>query len=128
MSCGDGWTAWCLAENGGIERFYAVNQGTSVGFRHAAEERYLLPDEDDGLPDDAYAGINFSDSEAFAARWAELKEQYAIPDTAYATDIAARTSIDPTTLSSATRVQGRAVLALTAGGRTHGVAPGALSI
>jgi hypothetical protein len=45
-----------------------------------------------------------------------------------ATDVAARTSVDPASLGPATRVRGPAVLALTACGRRHGHPPGALPV
>jgi hypothetical protein len=128
MSCGDGWTAWCLARDGVVERFYEIEEDNHIGGPHPAEAGYVLPDEDDGLPDNAYADIDLSDPQAFKARRAQLKEQYGVPDTCHATGIAARTSIDPTALGPHTRLGGRAILAITACGRDHGIAPGSLSI
>ena len=68
------------------------------------------------------------DSEAFAARYQQVKEELGIPDTCYATDIAARLSVDPGALGARTRVAGTGVLALTACGRRYGHPAGALSV
>jgi hypothetical protein len=38
MSCGDGWTSWCIAENGSVQRFYdAYACEEDQGPRHPAE-------------------------------------------------------------------------------------------
>lgn len=126
-ACTDGWTAWCLAEHGTVLRYFEAD-GQSLGPRHPAEEGFLLPGEDPGLPADAYAGIDVTDPDAYLARRAELAEQYAIPETCHATDIAAATSVDPSAFGPHTRMSGQAVLALTACGRAHGTTPGALAL
>ncbi|MER5930976.1 HEAT repeat domain-containing protein [Streptomyces sp. NPDC002054] len=138
MSCGDGWTAWCIAENGEVVRFYDAfdaeesgddghdgHDGDGPG--HPAEAGYLLPHED-GFPDDAFDGVNLSDPEAFTARYKQVKEELDIPDTCYAVDVAARLSVDPGSLGAATPVRGHGLLALTACGREHGHPAGALPV
>ncbi|WP_199549326.1 HEAT repeat domain-containing protein [Streptomyces sp. N35] len=131
MSCGDGWTMWCIAEGGEVARHYdayAVHEGEGagvVGPAHPAEDGYLLPHED-GFPDDAFDGVELSDPEAFLARYTQVKKELGIPDTCYAADIAARLSVDPSALGPATRRSGPALLALTACGRGHGHPAGAL--
>ncbi|WP_162468199.1 HEAT repeat domain-containing protein [Streptomyces adustus] len=142
MSCGDGWTAWCIAEGGEVVRHYDAfdaeeggdedgenggETGGDEGPAHPAEAGYLLPHQD-GFPDDAFAGVPSSDPEAFRARYEQVKEELGIPDTCYATDIAARLSVDPGALDARTRVTGRGVLALTACGREHGHPAGALAV
>ncbi|MCX5008942.1 HEAT repeat domain-containing protein [Streptomyces sp. NBC_00638] len=132
MSCGDGWTAWCIAERGEVVRHYDTYEAEEndegdgdEGPGHPAEAGFLLPHQD-GFPDDAFDGIAVSDSEAFAARYQEVKERLGIPDTCEAVDIAARISVDPGSLGPETTVVGHGVLALSACGREHGHPPGAL--
>ncbi|WP_330461030.1 HEAT repeat domain-containing protein [Streptomyces sp. NBC_00820] len=130
MSCGDGWTAWCIAEEGEVVRHYDVftaDEEGDEGTPHPAESGYLLPHED-GFPEDAFDGVNLSDTEEFAARHREVKERLRIPDTCNADDIAARLSVDPQSLDARTRVTGHGVLALTACGREHGHPAGALPV
>ncbi|MFF0298587.1 HEAT repeat domain-containing protein [Kitasatospora sp. NPDC004614] len=130
MSCGDGWTAWCIAEGGEVVRHYDVYNAEKDGDNgpgHPAESGYLLPHQD-GLPDDAFDGISTSDSETFRARYLQVKEELGIPDTCYAADIAARLSVDPANLGPETRNEGHGVLALTACGREHGHPAGALPV
>lgn len=123
MSCGDSWTAWCLAEAGTVHRYYEYGSTERLGEPHPAEDGYRLPDEPDGLPPDAYAGIEPADVDVVMARRAALFEQHAVPDVCYATEIAAHTSLDPSTFGPHTAMSGRALLALTACGRAYGVAP-----
>ncbi len=125
MACGGGWTVWCLAEQGTVRRYYEAD-GQRLGPRHPAEEGYLLPDEEPELPADAYAGIDPTDPDAYLNRRAELAERHAFPQTCYADDIAAATSVDPGGFGPHTVMTGQAVLALTACGREFGTAPGAL--
>ncbi|MEU8005616.1 hypothetical protein AB0B66_31035 [Catellatospora sp. NPDC049111] len=122
MSCGDSWTMWCLAEDGTVRRYYEVETGERLG-EHPAEDGYRLPDDDEGLPADAYDGIDPADLEAVMARRTELYERLALPEVCYATEIAAQTSVDPSTFGPSTAVSGHAVLALTACGREHGTSP-----
>lgn len=122
MSCGDPWTMWCLAEDGTVRRYYEAGTGERLG-EHPAEDGYRLPD-DDGLPTDAYDGIDPADVDAVAARRAELFERLALPEVCYATEIAAQASVDPSTFGPSTVVTGQALLALTACGREHGTPPG----
>ncbi|MEU8799585.1 HEAT repeat domain-containing protein [Spirillospora sp. NPDC048819] len=127
-SCGDHWTAWCVAEQGEIIRYYDVFEpDVQVGPAHPAEDGYLLPHVD-GFPDDAFDGIDISDHEAFSARYHQVKKDLDIPDECHATTFAARASVDPSALGAHTRVEGRAVLALTGHGREHGHPRGALEI
>lgn len=130
MSCGDDWTAWCLAEGGAVVRHYDAFDAEEKGYegpRHPAEAGFLLPHED-GFPEGAFDGVSHGDSEAFAARYQQVKEDLGIPDTCYATDIAARLSVDPGALGARTRVTGTGVLALTACGRRYGHPAGALTV
>ncbi|MFD7257927.1 hypothetical protein [Streptomyces sp. NPDC059874] len=130
MSCGDGWTAWCIAENGEVVRFYDAfdaEESGDDGPGHPAEAGYLLPHEH-GFPDDAFDGVNPSDSEAFRARYDRVKEELDIPDTCYAVDIAERLSVDPGSMGATTSVSGHGLLALTACGRVHGHPAGALPV
>ncbi|MFF1297850.1 MULTISPECIES: hypothetical protein [unclassified Streptomyces] len=130
MSCGDDWTAWCLAEAGEVVRHYDAFDAEEKGYegpRHPAEAGWLLPHED-GFPADAFDGVSHMDSEACAARYQQVKEELGIPDTCYATDIAARLSVDPGALGARTRVTGTGVLALTACGRRYGHPAGALTV
>ncbi|GIF95842.1 hypothetical protein [Catellatospora citrea] len=118
MSCGDPWTMWCLAESGSVLRYYETGTGERIG-SHPAEDGYRLPDEDEGLPPEAFDGIDPADADAVMARRAELYERHALPEVCYATDIAALTSVDPGTFGARTRVSGQGVLALTALGHTR---------
>ncbi|WP_086829170.1 HEAT repeat domain-containing protein [Streptomyces sp. NRRL B-24572] len=130
MSCGDGWTAWCIAEDGEVVRHYDAEDAEENGDdgpSHPAEAGYLLPHED-GFPDDAFDDVDTSDSDAFTTRYHQVKEELEIPDTCYADDIAARLSVDPGALGPHTRTSGRGVLALTACGREHGHPAGALPV
>lgn len=70
---------------------------------YPAESGYLLPHER-GLP------------------------RGAIPDTAYATTVAARTSVNPAALGPHTSVTGHGLIAATACGRSLPSPPGALNI
>ncbi|MFA1538284.1 HEAT repeat domain-containing protein [Actinomadura monticuli] len=127
-SCGDGWTAWCVAEHGEIVRYYDVyEEDDQIGPPHPAEEGYVLP-HTDPFPDDAFDGIGIGDSDAFRARYEQVKADLNIPDECHATTFAARASVDPSSLGADTDVQGHAVLALTACGREHGHPRGALEL
>ncbi|MEV7783412.1 HEAT repeat domain-containing protein [Kitasatospora sp. NPDC088351] len=131
MSCGDDWTAWCIAEGGEVVRHYdaynAEEDEDNDSPGHPAESGYLLPHQD-GFPDEAFDGVSASDSEAFRVRYLQVKEELQIPDTCYATDIAARLSVNPGALGSHTRTAGHGVLALTECGREHGHPAGALPV
>ncbi|MGI5325334.1 HEAT repeat domain-containing protein [Actinomadura nitritigenes] len=127
-SCGDGWTAWCLAEHGRVVRYYdSFEEDDQIGTGHPAEEGYLLPHED-GFPEDAFDDVSTSGSEAFRARYEQVKEELGIPDTCEAPEIAARASVDPSALGPGTRVEGHGVLALSVRGREEGHPRGALPI
>ncbi|MFF8381314.1 HEAT repeat domain-containing protein [Streptomyces sp. NPDC015661] len=130
MSCGDGWTAWCIAEDGEVVRHYDTDDAEENGDDeppHPAEAGYLLPHED-GFPEDAFDDVSPTDSDAFTTRYEQVKEELGIPDTCYANDIAARLSVDPGALGAHTKTSGRGVLALTACGREHGHPAGALPV
>ncbi|WP_339154961.1 HEAT repeat domain-containing protein [Actinomadura luteofluorescens] len=126
-SCGDEWTAWCVAEGGDLVRYYDVFEPDDQIGSHPAEDGYVLP-HDDAFPDDAFDGIDLHDSAGFQARYFQVKKDLGIPDDCHATTFAARASVDPSALGPRTSVQGHAVLALTSCGLRHGHPPGALRI
>ncbi|MGA5818047.1 HEAT repeat domain-containing protein [Kitasatospora sp. NPDC094028] len=134
-SCADGWTAWCIAEDGEVVRHYDWNLVDEDGGDesgddapgHPAEAGYLLPHQY-GFPAGAYDGVDPCDTEAFLARHRQLKEELGIPDTCDANVIAARLSVDPGGLGPHLAVTGHGVLALTACGRRHGHPAGALPV
>jgi hypothetical protein len=126
-SCGDGWTAWCVAEKGEIVRYYDVEEPDDQIGSHPAEDGYVLP-HIDAFPDDAFDGVDYNDSDAFQARYLQVKKDLGIPDDAHATTFAAGASVDPAALGPETRVQGHGVVALTPCGRERGHPRGALEI
>ncbi|WP_052745140.1 HEAT repeat domain-containing protein [Streptomyces sp. WM6386] len=137
MSCGDGWTAWCIAEGGEVVRFddaFEAEEKGIVGTRHPAESGRLLPHEivDTTAALDAVgelpSGAGPLEIEAFYARYEQARRELGIPDTCYATDIAAQLSVNPGALGARTRITGSGVLALTACGREHGHPAGALRV
>jgi hypothetical protein len=128
MSCGDEWTEWAIAEDGRILRHYNVEEPDhQIGSGHPAEDGYLLPHVD-AFPADAFAGIDLSDSRAFSARYSQVKHDLGIPDPCDATIVAARVSVDPSSLGTGNRVSGVGVLALSVCGRNYGHPSGALRI
>ncbi|WP_034260705.1 HEAT repeat domain-containing protein [Actinospica robiniae] len=152
MSCGDSWTAWCIAEKGEVLRYYDVYDADEhddeadgddadrddadrddaaesilVGTGHPAEAGFVLPHEDP-FPPDAFDGVDYNDSEAFQQRWQQVKDDLQIPDECDGAIIAGLTSVDPSELGPHTRVKGSGWLAMTECGRVHGDAPGALQI
>lgn len=140
MSCGDGWTGWCIAEHGEVVRYYdvyvaekearkrdEVTGSVLVGVTHAAEAGFVLPHENP-FPPDAFAGVDPSDSDAFHQRYTQVKNELQIPDACDAAVVADRTSVDPFGLGPQTRKEGSGWLAMTECGRVHGDAPGALPI
>lgn len=127
-SCADAWTAWCLAEDGRIARYYdAFEPQEQIGPRHPAESGYLLPHED-GFPDSAFDGIDINDRNAYLRRYTAVRQQLIIPDEAHATTVAARASTNPAGLGPHTAVSGHAVLAATTCARYQPSPPGALTI
>ncbi|HTJ32629.1 MAG TPA: hypothetical protein VL738_05315 [Dactylosporangium sp.] len=122
-SCGDGWTAWCLAEDGEVIRFYdAFEPGDQTGEPHPAEAGLRLP-HISAFPMEAFEGVP---REGIAERFREI--QRTLPAQAHATTLAARLSVDPSALGPHTTVAGRAVLALTPCGLAEPSTPGALAI
>jgi hypothetical protein len=112
-SCGDGWTAWCIAERGELIRYYDVfTPDSAIGPAHPAEEGYALPHTTQ-FPYDALEGVDTSDKAAVLARYLEAKQRLGVRDRAHATTVAARASVDPSELGPHTRVVGQAVLAAT---------------
>ncbi|MDX8031920.1 HEAT repeat domain-containing protein [Lentzea sp. BCCO 10_0856] len=100
MSCGDGWTAWCIAEDGDIVRYYdAFNAEEQIGELDVEDGR--------GLPHD----------------WSDENDDL---DDIWATEIAEELSVDPTYFEG--DVEGHGVLALTQCGRTYGSPKGFLEI
>ncbi|NNN32367.1 hypothetical protein HLK59_18765 [Streptomyces sp. S3(2020)] len=135
MSCGDGWTAWCIAEGGEVVRFYDVFEADEkgiVGVGHPAESGFRLPHEytDTSAAHDAVGevphGAGPEEIKEFYVRYAQARRDLGIPDACYATDIAARLSVNPAALGARTRITGSGVLALTACGRRYGHPAGAL--
>ncbi|URM95466.1 HEAT repeat domain-containing protein [Actinomadura madurae] len=126
-SCGDSWTAWCVAEKGEIVRYYDIEEPEDQIGSHPAEDGYVLP-HIDAFPDDAFEGVDINDSDAFLARYLQVKKDLGIPDDAHATTVAARASVDPSALGPETDVQGHGVVALTPCGRERGHPRGALDI
>lgn len=99
----DGCTAWCLAEDGQIVRYYDNEQPEDqIGEPHPAEREHLRPPEDHELPDEP------SD---------DFDPATMLVCDAWATDVAGGASIDPESLGPHVRVTGHGVLALTAAGR-----------
>jgi hypothetical protein len=128
MSCGDGWTAWCIARDGEIVRYYdAFEPDQAIGNLLPEESRYVLPHEDP-FPDDALDGVDPNDTEAFTARWMHVKDELGIPDACNAALLAQELSVGPASLGPGTAVRGRALLALTSCGRELGMPPGAVPI
>ncbi|HEX8869847.1 MAG TPA: HEAT repeat domain-containing protein, partial [Lentzea sp.] len=102
MSCGDGWTAWCIAESGEVVRNYdSFDHDNQIGEPLDVEEGMSLPgdwsdDEDDDLDD------------------------------IWATDVAEEMSANPRYFEG--DIEGHGVLALTRCGRTYGSPKGFLRI
>ncbi|MFD4638932.1 HEAT repeat domain-containing protein [Lentzea sp. NPDC058436] len=99
-SCGDGWTAWCVAKDGEIVRYYdAFKEDEQIG-ELDVEDGWCLPhdlsDENDDLDD------------------------------IYATDVAEELSVNPRYFEGDT--EGHGVLALTQCGRTYGSPKGFLRV
>jgi hypothetical protein len=121
MRPGEGWSAWCLAENGRVVRAYdGIDDEDRFGPPHPAESGYLLPHEEPPLPADWRDGVDVVVPGALAARYRRLQRELGIPDHCVASLIAARTSVDPTALGPHTVRGGTGVLALTACGRRLG--------
>jgi hypothetical protein len=100
MSCGDGWTAWCIAEGGEIVRYYdAFKPDDQIGELGVEEGR--------GLPHD----------------WSDENDEL---DDIWAVEVAEEMSVDPTYFEG--DIDGHGVLALTRCGRTHGSPKGFLQI
>lgn len=99
-SCGDGWTAWCVAKQGEIVRYYDA-------FKE--EEQIGALDVEDGwcLPHD-------------------LSEENDDLDDIYATDVAEELSVNPRYFEG--DVEGHGVLALTQCGRAYGSPKGFLQV
>jgi HEAT repeats len=126
--CADYWTAWCLAENGGIIRYYhSDHPEDQAGPPHPAESGYLPPHEN-GFPPGAFDGISSTGTGAFHARYQQLKQELHIPDTAHATTVAGRASINPEALGPRTTVTGHGIIAATACRKYLPSPPGALRI
>lgn len=125
----DSWEAWCIAEAGEAIRYYDADEpDKQIGDTHPAEAGYLLPHEPCDLPAGSFSGIASGDSDAFWARFEQIKRELNIPDQATAAMIAARASVDPTALGPQTTVVGRAVIALTPCGVGRPSKRGALAI
>ncbi|MEU5878875.1 HEAT repeat domain-containing protein [Spirillospora sp. NPDC047279] len=128
VSCGDGWTAWTVAEGGEIVRHYDVSDPDDQIGRPLPAEEGLLPPHVQAMPEGWHDGVDLTDAAALRARHREVRERLGIPATCHATVVAAGSSVDPAALGPATRVEGHGVLALTDCGREHGHPRGALAI
>ena len=132
-SC-DGWTAWCVAENGVVVRFYDEDlPEEQSGAPLPVEAGCKLPHEYvewPGLDEafDKYRPDTPEGKERLAAELRRLKETYNIPDTCDATRVAEHLSVSLRELGPHTEVRGHGLVALTRCGRDHGHPPGALSI
>lgn len=101
MSCGDGWTAWCIAEGGEVIRYYdAFHAEKQIG-------EPLEVEEGRGLPHD----------------WSDENDDL---DDIWATEVAEEMSADPTYFEG--DIDGHGVLALTACGLKYGSPKGFLEI
>ncbi len=103
MSCGDGWTAWCVAEDGEVRRYYD-------GF--APEKQIGEPlevEEGMGLPHD----------------WSDENDDL---EDCWATDVAEAMSVNPSDGEFEGSIEGHGVLALTACGLRYGHPKGFLEI
>ncbi|MEV6237014.1 HEAT repeat domain-containing protein [Lentzea sp. NPDC051838] len=102
MSCGDGWTAWCIAESGEVVRNYDC-------FDH---------DNQSGEPLDVEEGMGLPGD------WSDDKDDDL--DDIWATDVAEEMSVNPRYFEG--DIEGHGVLALTQCGRTYGSPKGFLRI
>lgn len=100
MSCGDGWTAWCIAEQGEIVRYYDAFKAEEQIGEHEVEDGWGLPHDTSDENDDL--------------------------DDIWATDVAEELSVNPRYFEG--DVEGHGVLALTQCGRTHGSPAGYLKV
>jgi hypothetical protein len=135
-SCGDGWTAWCLAEDGTVIDHYDIFESEPPDDEDDRSE----PDEsairyyDDFVPRTTRPAVlheqlsidGFGGPAADRSQWA--RRRYNIPNHAHATDVATRLSINPGALGPDCAVTGRAMLALTRCGAGQPSTPGALEI
>ncbi|WP_328470892.1 hypothetical protein OHA21_05730 [Actinoplanes sp. NBC_00393] len=129
-SCGDGWTAWCLAEDGTVTDFYDI-------FESEPPEESPVPDDsairyyDDFVPTAARPAAHYEQLhlDGFQAPGSQpARSRHDIPERAHATDVAARLSVNPGALGPDVTVTGRGVLALTSCGAGRLSTPGALEI
>ena len=100
MSCGDGWTAWCIAEGGEIVRYY-----------------------DAFKPEDQIGELDVEDGRGLPHDWSDENDDL---DDIWATEVAEEMSVDPTYFEG--DIEGHGVLALTQCGRTYGSPKGFLQI
>ncbi len=104
MSCGDGWTAWCLAANGDVQRCYdRFRSEDQIGAGHPAEAGYMLPHESPSdFPDDVELCLSMT--------------------------VARQESVDPADLDWMMDVDGHGVVGLTDCGRRHDLPGGIFHI
>ncbi|WP_170153809.1 HEAT repeat domain-containing protein [Actinoplanes italicus] len=135
-SCGDGWTAWCLAEGGTVIDQYDIfeREPPDDDDEPPAADEPAIRYYDDFVPRTGRPAVlyeqlaidGFGVSLADRSQWA--RRTYDIPDHAHATDVAARLSVDPGRLGPDITVTGRGLLALTTCGTGRPSVAGALAI
>ncbi|MFI6099383.1 HEAT repeat domain-containing protein [Lentzea sp. NPDC051213] len=100
MSCGDGWTAWCIAEGGEVIRYY-----------------------DDFEPEKQIGKLDVEDGRGLPHDWSDENDDL---DDIWAREVAEEMSVDPTYFEG--EIEGQGVLALTACGLKYGSPRGFLEI
>ncbi len=107
-SCGDGWTSWCLAEDGAVIARHGVVVPEPPGLRYYDD---LVPLSTPPSPRHEQLTV---DGGAVPLR---PRRRPTVPEHAHATTVAARLSVNPAALGPHTTVTGHGVLALTACGQ-----------
>ncbi|GAA1656804.1 hypothetical protein [Actinoplanes couchii] len=125
-SCGDGWTAWCLAEDGRVTDRYDILEPEPPENDHEPVIRYY----DDLVARTAPPTTTRFEQlhiEGFGAPTIVRRNRSLRGDERHATEVAAGLSINPAALGPHHTVTGRALLALTSCGIGRPSTPGALA-
>jgi hypothetical protein len=133
-SCGDGWTAWCLAEGGTVIEQYDILDSEPPDDDLPEPDESTIRYYDDFVPRTARSTVlheqlyidGFGVPAADRSQWS--RRRYNIPDHAHATDVATQLSVNPGALGPDCAVTGRGILALTSCGAGQPSTPGALQI